>query len=168
MKKVIGLLAAACLVLGASGVEAAQGFNNKNLYGGAGLGYNSASGLDSAIGFQFFGGYTFGEVQPRLSVDAEVGYMDSGNMTRTVCTLGVCATGSAKATGLWATGVARYSLSPTMELIGRAGFDFGDDDGFMFGVGLGFPVNKQVTLRGELVERQNIESLQFNAVFRFQ
>jgi hypothetical protein len=156
------------LALGMSGVDAAQGFNSKNVYVGGGLGHNSASGLDSAVGYQFFGGYSFGEVRPRVNVDAEVGYMDSGNMKKTVCVLGVCATGDGKAKGLWATGVARYALSPSMELIGRAGFDFGDDDGFMFGIGLGFPMSKQLSLRGELVERDHIESLQFNAVYRFQ
>lgn len=169
MNKVIRLFTLACLALGMSGVYAAQGFNSKNVYVGAGLGSNSASGLDSAIGYQFFGGYSFGEVQPRLNFDVEVGYMDSGNMKKTVCfpIIG-CATADAKAKGLWATAVARYTLTPSMELIGRLGNDFGDDDGLMYGVGLGFPINKQLSLRGEIVERQNIESLQFNAVFHFQ
>lgn len=167
MKNVIRLFAVACFALGMSGVDAAQGFNSKNVYAGAGLGYNSASGLDSAIGYQFFGGYTFGEVQPRLNLDAEVGYMDSGNMkVRSCAPIIGCPEGRAK--GLWATGVARYSLSPRLELLGRAGFDFGDDDGFMFGLGLGFPMGKELSLRGELVERDHIESLQFNVVFRFQ
>jgi hypothetical protein len=161
------LIAVACFALGMSGVDAAQGFDSKNAYVGAGLGYNSASGLDSAFGYQFFGGYSFGEVRSRLNLDAEVGYMDSGNMKLKSCApLVGCP--EAKANGLWATGVARYTLSPSLELIGRAGFDFGDDDGFMFGIGLGFPMSKQLSLRGELVERDHIESLQFNAVFRFQ
>ncbi len=169
MKKVIRLFTVACLVFGVSGVEAAQGFNNKNLYGGVGLSSNSVSGSGQGLGFQFFGGYTFGEVQPRLNVDVEVGYMDTGNMSKTVCLPIVgCVSADARAKGLWAAGVARYSLSPSMELIGRVGNDFGDDDGLLFGVGLGFPINKQVSLRGEYVERQNVNSLQFNAVFRFQ
>jgi hypothetical protein len=169
MKRLIRLIAVACCALGVSGVDAAQGFNSKNAYVGAGLGYNSASGLDSAFGYQFFGGYSFGEVQPRLSMDVEVGYMDSGNMSKTVCLPIVgCVTADGRAKGLWATAAARYSLSPSMELIGRLGNDFGDDDGLMFGVGLGFPMSKQLSLRGELVERDHIESLQFNVVYRFQ
>ncbi len=169
MKTVIRLFAIACLVFGVSGVEAAQGLNSKNFYGGAGLSSNSMSGTGSALGYQFFGGYTFGEVQPRLNLDVEVGYMDTGNMSKTVCLPIVgCVSGEARAKGLWAAGVARYSVSSTLELIGRLGNDFGDDDGLLFGIGVGFPINRQLSLRGEYVERQNVNSLQFNAVFRFQ
>jgi opacity protein-like surface antigen len=169
MRKVIRLLAIACLALGMSGVEAAQGLDSKKLFFGAGLSSNSMSGTDSALGYQFFGGYNFGEVQHRLNLDLEVGYMDTGNMKSTVCLpLVGCVSTEAKAKGLWSTAVARYSLSPSIELLGRLGYDFGDDDGLMFGVGLGFPMSKQLTLRGEIVERDHVESLQFNAVFHFQ
>jgi len=168
MTKITRMLIAACVALGVSGTSAAAGFNDKNVYAGGGLGFNSASGLDSGIGYQFFGGYSFGVVSPRLNLDAEVGYMDTGNMKKTVCFLGTCASASAKAKGLWSTAVARYELSSKIELIGRAGLDFGDDDGFMFGVGLGFPMSRQLSLRGEYVVRQHIDSLQFNAAYRFQ
>jgi len=169
MRKVIRLLAFACFALGVSGVEAAQGLDSKKLFFGAGLSSNSMSGTDSALGYQFFGGYSFGEVQRRLNMDVEVGYMDTGNMKSTVCLpLVGCVSAEAKAKGLWSTAVARYEISPKMELLGRLGYDFGDDDGLMFGVGLGFPMDKQLSLRGEIVERDHVESLQFNVVYRFQ
>jgi hypothetical protein len=56
-------------------------------------------------------------------------------------------------------------VTPKVELIGRAGFDFGDDDGFMIGIGAGYIVNKNLKLRGEFVVRDNVDSLQFNVVF---
>jgi hypothetical protein len=72
---------------------------------------------------------------------------------------------SARAKGLWSTGVARYIVNPQVELLGRAGLDFGDDDGFMFGVGAGYIVNRNVKLRGEYVIRENVDSIQFNFVY---
>ncbi len=88
--------------------------------------------------------------------------MDSGDIK--FCIAGFCAKDNA--TGLWATGVGRLQLNPQFELLARAGFDFGDDDGLMVGVGAGFNVNKQTQLRFELVERDDISSLQLNFVYR--
>jgi hypothetical protein len=84
--------------------------------------------------------------------------MDSGDLSS--------APGDQDATGLWAAGVGRLTMSPQLELVGRLGMDFGDDDGLLFGVGAGWHLNKQSTLRFELVERDNISSIQFNLVYR--
>ena len=73
-------------------------------------------------------------------------------------------TASARAKGLWATPVARIELSPQFDLIGRAGLDFGDDDGLMVGVGLGYNINRQSQFRVEYDERDNVDSLQFNVM----
>lgn len=124
------------------------GFDPNKLFFGAGISRNDASGLDDATGFQIFGGHEFGPVAQNISVDAEAGHMDSGDMERcvTVPFLGrECRGGNA--TGLWATGVGRLALNPQFDLIGRLGFDFGDDDGLMFGAGGGYNVNKQMQLR---------------------
>lgn len=102
-----------------------------------------------------------------MSLDGEVGDMTTGNMDvcETLPFFGeVCA--DAKANGLWATGVGRLELNPQFDLIGRVGLDFGDDDGLMVGLGGGYNVNKQTQLRLELVERDNVSSLQFNFVYR--
>ncbi len=171
MSKFMRAVIVAALAMGMSSVASAQGMNQKNLFFGAGLGSNSVSGA-SGTGFQFFGGYGFGEVSPKLNVDAEVGYMDTGSMKKdvTVCypfPIGCVSTSiDAKAKGLWANGVGRYRIAPQVELIGRAGLDFGDDDGFMWGVGGGYLVNRNVTLRAEYVVRQHVDSLQFNFVYR--
>jgi hypothetical protein len=136
----------------------AQGFETSKLFFGAGLSSNDVSGSDSATGYQIFGGYGFGEVTPKVFIDAEVGYMDTGNMTRRG--------GNVKANGLWANGVGRLMLAPSIELIGRLGMDFGDDDGLMAGIGVGFLLTRSLKLRLEFVQRDNVDSVQLNFVFQ--
>ena len=159
MSKVSRFIAVALIATGLCSVAAAQGFDNRRLFFGAGLSQNPVSGADNGTGFQIFGGYNFPELAPKFSVDAEAGFMDTGKMKMTG------APGDAEADGLWASGVARYMVAPSVELLGRAGYDFGDDDGFLFGIGGGYIVNKNLKLRLEYVWRDNVDSLQFNVVF---
>jgi len=166
--KIIRVVIGALLAMGLSSVASAQSFDTRNLFFGGGLSQNKISGSKNGTGYQFFGGYTFGELAPQLRVDAEVGYMDTGTMKTTVNLpfgLGSVSVDS-KAKGLWANGVARYRVAPQIDLIGRAGLDFGDDDGFMFGIGGGYLLNKNSQLRLEFVKRQNVDSLQFNFVYQ--
>ncbi len=170
MKKYAFLLAAA--LIAAPSVQAAQttggGLDTRQLYVGAGLGFNSVSNSDTALGFQFLGGYHLGRIANNLQADIEVGYMDTGNMDVSVNTPFGTVTNTVRDNGLWATGVLRYALNPQIDLIGRAGFDFGDDDGFMAGVGLGYNLSKQSQLRGEYVARDNVDSIQVNITFNLQ
>lgn len=142
-----------------SSVSAAQVVDTSRFFFGAGASSNEVSGSDSSVGFQIFGGYGFGQVSPNVYFDAEVGYMDTGDMERS-------GRPDVKANGLWATGVGRIMLTPSVELLGRVGLDFGDDDGFMAGIGVGFLLTKKIKLRLEYVERDNVESVQFNLVFQ--
>jgi len=71
-----------------------------------------------------------------------------------------------KANGLWATVVARLIVTPTIEVLGRVGADFGDDDGLMAGIGVGFNLTKSFKLRFEYVQRENTDSIQLNLVFQ--
>lgn len=174
MLRTIRIMAVAIIAVGASSTASAQiaPFDPKNLFFGAGLSQNKVSGSDNGTGFQIFGGYSLGELAPKLRVDVEAGYMETGRMEKdvTVCVpfFGCStATADAEAKGLWTTGVARYMIQPKIELIGRAGLDLGDDDGPMFGVGAGYLLDNHITLRGEIVKRDEVTSLQFNAVYRF-
>jgi opacity protein-like surface antigen len=162
------MLVVAFIATGISSIASAQGFDNKKLFAGAGLSLNKFTGSDYGRGIQVFGGYDFGEVAPKLHIDAEVGFMDTGKMTTTACAaiFGSFSCNS-KATGLWATGVVRYMADPHIEFFGRAGQDIGDDDGFMFGAGAGYLINRNVKLRLEYVERQHVKSVQINAVYLF-
>jgi hypothetical protein len=62
--------------------------------------------------------------------------------------------------------VGRFILTPSIELLARAGLDFGDDDGFMAGIGVGFNLTKSFKLRLEFVQRENVDSIQFNLVYQ--
>ena len=162
-KFITALVLAACTVpaLAASpAAKPAPGIDTGRLFVGAGLSDNDVPGSDNGTGFQFCGGYEFGQVAHNVAVDLEVGYMDTGNMDMRPGSF------DARAKGLWATGVGRLQLNPQFELLARAGLDFGDDDGLMVGIGAGFNVNKQTQLRLEFVERDDVSSLQFNFVYR--
>jgi hypothetical protein len=162
MMKPLRVMALALAAMVFSSAAAAQGFDLKRLFFGGGVSLNSASGADDGTGFQIFGGYNFPRIAPNLYVDVEAGYMDTGNLDLRACGPGPC---DAKANGPWTTGVIRYLVTPKVELIGRAGYDFGDDDGPMVGIGVGFIVSPQLKLRAEYVARDNVDSLQFNVVF---
>ena len=162
MSKVSRFIAVALVATGLSSVAAAQQFDQRRLFFGGGFAQNSVSNFDSATGFQIFGGYNFRELAPKFSVDAEAGYMDTGKFKRTLPIIGTVET---KAKGLWGSGVARYMVDRQWELLGRLGYDFGDDDGLMFGIGGGYIVNKNLKLRLEYVSRDSVDSLQFNVVF---
>ena len=162
MSKPLRVISLALIAMLFSSAAAGQGFDLRRLFFGAGVSQNMVSGLDNGTGLQVFGGYNFPAIARNFYVDAEAGYMDTGKFKRTGCTGTFC---NASASGLWTTGVARYLVAPNVELIGRAGLDFGDDDGLLFGIGAGYIVNKNLKLRLELVARDNVDSLQFNAVF---
>ena len=66
---------------------------------------------------------------------------------------------------VWATAVVDGAISGNFGWLGRLGFDFGDDDGFMFGAGLSFNMGPKAELRTEYVIRDNIDSLQFNLYY---
>ena len=158
MLKTIRGAAIGLIGMALSSVALAQGFDTSKLFFGAGLSSNDVSGSDSATGYQIFGGYGFGEVTPKVFIDAEIGYMDTGNMSRRG--------GDVKAKGLWASGVGRLMVAQNVELIGRLGLDFGDDDGLLAGIGAGLLLGKNFKLRLEYVQRDNVNSVQFNVVFQ--
>jgi len=165
MSKPLRVMALALIAMVFSSAAAGQGFDRfdlRRLFFGAGVSQNKVSGFDNGTGFQVFGGYNFLRIAPNFYVDAEAGFMDTGKFKAAGCTGSFC---NQKANGPWTSGVARYLVAPNVELIGRAGYDFGDDDGFMFGLGAGYIVNKNLKLRLEFVARDHVDSLQFNAVF---
>ncbi len=158
MLKVSRVIAVALVAAGLSSVASAQKFDNRRLFFGGGLSQNSVSNFDNATGLQIFGGYNFPAIVRNFYVDAEAGYMDTGKFKRTA------PTAEKKDKGLWGSGVARYMVAPQFELLGRLGYDFGDDDGVMFGIGAGYIVSKNLKLRLEFVSRDTVDSLQFNVV----
>ena len=154
-------LSTATAVAAPRGKQPQSGFDTTRIFFGGGVSSNEIDSSDNGIGFQIFAGYGFGEVAPNINIDAEVGYMDSGDMDVRVGPF----TQDVSANGIWATGVGRLSINPQFDLLARAGFDFGDDDGFMIGIGGGLNISRQLQTRLEYVQRDNVDSLQLNFVF---
>ncbi|MFP4696362.1 outer membrane beta-barrel protein [Thiohalospira sp.] len=155
---------AAALVATSPLAAAQSSISMDDAWAGGGLNQNSLSGWDSAMGFQFFGGLDLSsliDVDPRFALGAEVGYFDSGEFESSRWW------GTRDFSGLWTTAVASWEFTPEFYALGRAGLDLGDDDGLMIGGGAGYRITDQLDVRGEYVIRDNIDSLQANALYRF-
>ena len=160
------LLAATSLF---SGTAAAHCLSNK-YYAGAGLGFNSMDNYDDANGLQIFGGYCLGFIKHSpIRTAFELGYMDSGDFKRDVYRSNgtYLRTDSLSSEGLWLNLVGEYLVDQRVHLLGRIGFDTGDDDGIMAGFGVGFNLSKWAQLRAEYVVRDNINSAQINLLTGF-
>ena len=72
MLKIIRVLVLGFIGLAISSITAAQGLETGKLFFGAGVSSNEVSGSDSAVGWQIFGGYGFGEVTKNVFIDAEI------------------------------------------------------------------------------------------------
>jgi len=120
---------------------------------GAGIARNSVGPFDKT-GFQFFAAYDLDKVNFMEGVDTsiEFGYMDYGFS-------------GADADGLWATAVIDGVIDGDFGWLARAGFDFGDDSGLMFGAGLGLNLNEKTVLRFEYVIRDEVDSIQLNFLY---
>lgn len=122
---------------------------------GLGIANNSVGGsIDDETGFQFFGAYDLDKVNLMQGVNTslEFGYMDYGDFP------------GGNSGGIWVTGVVDGNISGKVGWLARLGLDLGDDDGLMFGAGLGVGLNDRMQLRFEYVVRDNIDSLQLNFV----
>ena len=156
MNKFIPLLG---LLLAGAQAYAAD-LDTKQIYFGAGLGFNSVDNNNfyndsDAVGFQIFAGLPLAVDMGSAALAVELGYMDTGNFDR-----------GGSADGLWSTAVVSFPLNNDLKLLGRLGYDFGDDDGVMIGGGVGFSIASKIDMRIEYVIRDNIDSLQANLVFR--
>ena len=156
MNKIIPLLG---LLFAASPVYA-QGVEANEIYFGAGIGFNDANNSNNrngsdAVGFQIFAGLPLDVDMGSAALALEVGYMDTGDFDS-----------GGSANGIWSTAVASLPLNNNLDLLGRLGFDFGDDDGVMIGAGIGIPAGNTMNVRFEYVIRDNIDSLQLNLVIR--
>lgn len=154
------------LSLALAGPAAADGF-----YAGGGASVNEltsdgSDGFDSATGFQAFAGYDFGSVfgTDLLGLRLEGGYFSSGDFDNDTA-LGTVTQPAAE--GIWAAGVLDVNLTDSFSVFGRAGFDGGDDDGPLAGVGAALDIGSSLRLSGELVSRENIDSVQFNVSYGF-
>jgi len=151
---------------GAETKENTSAFDSDKLYFGGGLLENDFNG-PNATGIQLFVGYPFTIKFGSGTFALEGGYMNSGNFKRSVNVppFGSVVSSSA-ATGFWGAVAGSWKIADRTSFIGRLGLDVGDDDGLMYGAGIGYDLIERLTIRGEYVIRDNIDSLQFNFVFR--
>jgi hypothetical protein len=122
---------------------------------GLGVSSNSVSGpVDDEIGYQFFAAYNLTRVNLMDGVDSsvEAGLMDYGFKR--------------DSTGIWATYVVDGKIGAGFGWLARLGLDLGDDSGLMAGVGAGYEINKKMDIRLEYVIRDEVDSLQFNFLYR--
>lgn len=145
-------------------------------YVGGGVAFTSLPAFDDATGFQVLGGYCldFNFKSPRSKTSVEVGYMDSGQFSREVVRFPgnpnrprIVETDTRSFEGVWAAGVGEYHVDRKLHLLGRLGFDAGDDDGLLFGIGMGLNFSRYAQIRGEYVQRDETESIQMNWISEF-
>jgi hypothetical protein len=119
---------------------------------GGGISDNSIP-RDDESGFQVFAAYDLDQVNVMDGVHSslEFGVMDYGFRR--------------DSTGIWGNYVIEAGINQSINWLGRAGLDIGDDSGLMFGIGLGFGLNEQADFRIEYVVRDDVDSLQFNLLF---
>ncbi len=150
----------------AAAPEKSAAFDIDKLYFGGGLSENDFNG-PNATGVQFIVGYPLTIKLGRGSFALEGGYMNSGNFDRAfnVPSFGPVVTSPGVA-GFWGTVTGSWNIADRTSFIGRFGLDIGDDDGLMYGAGLGYDLTEKLSVRGEYVLRDNVDSLQFNLVFQ--
>jgi hypothetical protein len=135
----------------------------RRLYYGAGLSMNTLANTRWGFGAQVLTCYDSGLAVGRMALDAELGYLNTGNMEFDTQVDSRVAT---RAAGVWLSGVARVPVSYGWEAFGRLGGDFGDDAGLLLGVGAAVELTRDVKLRIEYVVRENIDALQLNVIYR--
>ena len=137
--------------------------DTRRLYYGAGISMNTLANTRWGAGAQVLTGYDTGLAVGRMVLDAELGYLNTGNMKFKTQVGSRIAT---RASGVWLSGVARVPVSYGWEALARLGGDFGDDAGLLLGVGVALELTNDVKLRIEYVARENIDALQLNVIYR--
>lgn len=140
-----------------SSASYAEGFEWRKLYAGAGFGSASISGTDdSASALQMMLGYPiskpkglFDKTDYELAI--ELGYIDVSDNDRD---------------GLWLTPTATYYMGGNVGFMLRAGYESGNDSGFIGGLGAEYRVDSNTHTRIEWVERRESTAIFLNVVFR--
>jgi hypothetical protein len=160
--KPVMILVTALALVSLPVLSSAYEINSAKLYGGTGLTFNTL-GIGNATGLQIFAGYKFdAKINTDISSAVEVGFMNTGNFNNRYFG------GSSSAQGVWASLVESVPVTNKIDANIRAGADFGDDDGFLVGAGMGYHIDNRTDFRTDYVVRNNINSFQFNVLFHFQ
>lgn len=147
-------------------------FSLSNAYIGAGRGayYLDEDGYKSSAGFQLYAGYAFSKkFFKKLSLAAELGYMDSGKFDAKPVIINntIVTPESVTQSNTWVSAVANYPLHGKWGVHGRLGYDFGDNSGALYGGGVTYQLHKHFDIMAEAVARDILSSGQVNLVYHF-
>ena len=137
-------------------------FKQIQWYVGGGVSHNSLDNADDVVGAQVFLGLDLPyNLHSPISTHLEVGYMFTNDFDYDDLS------GSFDHTGVWTAGLLKLHFNNEFRALARLGYDFGDDDGILFGAGGEISMNRvsrDLFLRGEFVARDDIDSFQINLV----
>ena len=150
--------------------EKPKTLESNRFYGGFGLSDHSSTIENfegDAIGFSIFGGYIL-PVQPLdyAKFSLEAGYLSTENFDWESTNSADPAFTRSSADSVLASGIVEVNLIGRWQLIGRAGYDFGDDVGNFFGAGLGYLFPNGLGIRTEYKEQDKIDTIQLNITMR--
>src|SRR5690625_2586360 len=114
---------------------------------------SSDLGWDDAVGAQAFGGWDFFRFRD-LTVAGEAGVFTSGSFSHDHP-----AVRSDSIEGLYVNALAKYPLTDSLWVQGRAGTNFSDTGGGMIGGGIGLRVTPAVSVRFEAARYGDVTSL---------
>lgn len=157
-------LTVALLALSSAAGADTSGFNPHSLYLGAGFSYNQidspfGGGSADATGVTVFAGYDLPSQIAQVRTRAELGYSQTSDFYT-----------GADIKGLWLAGVLEKDMPeihPRLFVLGRAGFDIGDDDGILMGVGAGMHLAPKLDVRGEFLNKDSTTVVQASLVLQF-
>ncbi len=164
MKKIVGLSVLITWAMVTPVQAQLEGLDAERFYVGAGLTFNSLPDVGSARGLQLIGGYEFEyKINDDITSALEIGLMDTGDFES------INKPGKADdVSGLWISTLQSVPLSSKTDMLARLGYDFGDDDGLLLGMGMQYKFDTKVALRMEYIAREHMTSLQVNVRFKFR
>jgi hypothetical protein len=158
------IVATTLLVMAAQPLHAAQLVIDANKFHlGIGLAIDRLHD-DTSAGFQILAGYPLEQLQSgEATSSVEAGFIDLGSFKQGDRQFSMA--------GLWVSYLLQLPL-PLQQTgwqgLLRLGIDFGDDDGLLFGAGIDYSLDPRLSLRGEYIVRDQVKSLQINAVWRMR
>jgi opacity protein-like surface antigen len=85
-----------------------------------------------------------------FGLSAELGYIDVGDTQRD---------------GFWLTPMVAWHATDLIDILFRAGIEYGDDIGAVYGAGLSYQLERNMAVRLEYVEHPNASSMMMNVVY---
>ena len=142
-------------------------------YAGVGFSLNipeNDNQFKTSLGYQLFGGYQFeNKIADVISLSVEAGYHNTGDFDgKAYISNGtIIIEDGFNSAGVWVAGVFGYEVFDSISINGKLGADLGDDDGALFGVGLGYQVFDEIKVNVDYINRSNSQAGQFNIIYQF-